>query len=526
MCGAASLFSSANTTFRCSSSSFYESRSAHKDSKTLKKKLLYLICANPEFCILFVIALADGQKDHCVFIMVGQYVGLFGVVQPLLHLFSRHQQATHTFLAGKYFIISATVLAVLAVHETTLLQQSAYFGLLYPTLFLFYVLTEIANPIIIKSVYSLLLLHSENDLFKYPKRLSASVSQLKSETFFEFAKNAQTKKMIEQVRTSNALKKSNSKYFGLWQILKTIIRARDQMETEELRQERQKKIQSHYQSLLVEKQSKIDEAHKQRVKVREERLTNLNSVSQMQVTQLDQHNSSRQDGHQQSAELLHYLASRKENSKTKDSCQTLIFGSVYHILKSRFNSLEWPDGFLQKASYVFFFPFHFSFTMMIPNMKIKVSIRQGFFGLLACFILMIGMTILIYLSVNDSARYWKINPGLTGLIYSLLGLNYLIYCASLGVSANRFFNISIQEMLIVQATLLMTISCFNDILFTKLTLNLSLQKMVYPLAVLLANSFLFSILSFIFAEGIPWLILQLFAVIPIGYIVLMTASEY
>jgi hypothetical protein len=483
--------------------------------------------ASPEFYILFLIALVNGQKDLCVFIIIGQYVGLFGVAQPMLHLAQRSPQATHPFLACKYLVISVVVFIVLALHETSMIQQSPYFGLLYPTVFLLYLIGEALNSMLVKTVFSLLMMYSESDLFKYPKNKNVTENELRSTMFFEVAKEESIQKLIDGNRTRKEQKQVQSKFWGLWTILRGIVRAKNHRKTLELVEERRQKIDLQFKSLLAEKHDRMEEERKQREKAKENHYLRFNSLSQLPADISEtNHHETRPAGYHKPSELVRHHSLQKHVPKQKDDSYETNFSEVFTVVKLRFQGIEWPSGVLPRVNFVTFLPFYLLFSMTIPSMKTKISTRQAYFGLLACITFLIGLVTLLYLVVNDSTRYWRINPGLTSLIYSLLGLNYFIYCRSLGNAANRFFNISIQEMLIVQIALLMTISSLNDILFTQLTVSLSLGEIGYPLLVLVGNSVLFAVLSVIFAERIPWPAIQVFVVVLVGYVLLVTLGGY
>jgi hypothetical protein len=117
---------------------------------------------------MFAIDIFRKQKDRAIFLLVGEFIVMLGVVQPLIYLIERKPQYTQRFLSFKNFILSVTLLVLLVFYETSFNSTSIAIGLIYPAFIYLYVFFEKFNAVIMKLAYSLLRIHRDDDLFNYP----------------------------------------------------------------------------------------------------------------------------------------------------------------------------------------------------------------------------------------------------------------------------------------------------------------------------------------------------------------------
>lgn len=481
---------------------------------------------------MFLMETFRGDKSRAIFLFYGEFLVLFGVVQPLLFIIQGKPQSTHRFLSFKYFFLSALLIALLVIYETIAISISLAFGLIYPAFIFTYIFLENSNPLIMKIVYSLLLIHKEDDLFNYPKDFDITANDNSADIFFEYASNPKILQTANYIRSKQNTKNTKTKKHLIWRIMKAIIQLKKEEDVSVSREDRHNKIESYFLSLKKEREehyevNKINELKKSIAKsnkrpqknttfdwseseLRASRniLTNPNINTELRLTQQN-------------------LEGESATTFEKGSLDPTVKeeGSIRDLLRTRLRSIHWPKNYFYRFTFVLFFPYYFLFAITMPKLKSFISIKEAFFGFLFCMIFLIGLTVVYYLFVSAATDYWEIRGALSGLISSGVNINYLIYCLSFTSHTEKYFNISIQEMLITKISIGMSFSLLKDLLLGQVELKISQVDLAAMSGILASNGLLFFILSLLAHEKInQWLHLVFFGLIA-GYVVYAIISQ-
>ncbi len=490
----------------------------------MQKKFFYLVFSNLEFLVMFIIDVFRERKDRAIFLLVGEFVVMLGVIQPLVYLIVGKPQSTHRFLSLKYFFISAVLLALLVMYETGFNSTSIAFGLIYPVFIYVYVFLENLNPVIMKIVYSLLLIHKEDDLFNYPKDFDLTGNDTSAEIFFEYASNPKIIQAANYFRSRQSNQSVKTKKELIWRIMKSIIQLKKDEETTAFREDRRNKIESYFMSLKKEKEEDVEKdkmidwerdtgkmSRRQRnnqtfdlseSELRPSRynLTNQNFPSEPRLTQPNL-----------TGESVTTFERVNQDSTVRNN------ETLGQILWQRLKSLHWPKKHFYKITYLVFFPYYFLFALTIPKLKHFVSIKQTFFGFIFCLLFFIGLTVVFYFIVSAMTTHWAIGNGLSGLMSAGVSVNYLIYCISFTSHSEKYFNISVQEMIIVKTAIAMCLSIFYDLLLKQVQVVTSRSNLLIAGSILVSNGLVMFLLSLIMAEKIPaWLHVVFFGLVS-GY---------
>jgi hypothetical protein len=490
----------------------------------MAKKILYLLFINLEFVTIFLINIIKGNKDRAVFLIFGQFATMFGVVQPLVYLSVNRLQSTHVFLCFKYLFLSALCLYLLVLNETVFLQSSSIFGLTYPAILLVYLLFESLNSSIMKLIYKLVGIHKEDDLFNYPKDFDLTANDSSADIFFEYASNPKIINNITYLRSKQLTTGYKSKKELIWKIMKSIIQLKKEEENIANREERKNKIESYYQSLKREKEEIIEsqKAIVRRMTARVTKKPKLNATFDLSENEIRQTQQTFTSPHINTETNLtqQYI---KDNSSTfeKRIVESPGLDFTYmQILKLRLNTIHMPKKIFNKILYIVFFPFYFIFLVSMPSLKTVINVREAYFGFLICIAYLISLSLLFEAIVSTSSTFWNFGYGSYGLLASVLCWSYLIYCASFGIHAEKYFNISVQEMMILQITILMGVSAIYDFFQTNF-MKTTTVNMLLVVSVLFCNGIFFTILSVFLQKGISRWIMMVFFSIFASYLIIV-----
>lgn len=481
---------------------------------------------------MFLIDTFRGNKTRAIFLLFGEFIVLLGFVQPLIYLIKAKPQSTHRFLSFKYFILSTVIILLMVAYETNFISTSLALGLIYPAFIYVYVMFENFNPAIMKIVYSLLLIHKEDDLFNYPKDFDITANDTSAEIFFDYAANPKIIQSANYIRSKQTSKTVKVKKDLIWRIMKSIIQLKKDEEISASREDRRNKIESYFLSLKKEREEnfeieKINDLRRNTTRAnRKQRnnttfdlseselrpsrnvLTNPNINTEPRLTQQNLPGDSAMNFDKRSLDTT---------NKEEDS--------IGQILRQRFNSLHWPKNHFYKITFFIFFPYYFVFAITMPKLKVFISVKEAFFGFIFCLIFLIGLTVMYYFFVSAATNYWAITDGLSGLISSGISINYLIYCLSFTSHNDKYFNISIQEMMITKISVAMSFSLLFDLLFGQAMLKTSQTNLMITGGILASNGLVFFLLSLIMSEKIQqWLHVIFFGLIS-GYIAFAVVAK-
>ncbi len=312
--------------------------------------------------------------------------------------------------------------------------------------------------------------------------------------------------------------------------MKSIIQLKKEEEVSASREDRRNKIESYFLSLKKEREEnaeneKISYYRKNTAKLsRRPRNNGTFDLSESEF-QASRNNFTTPNLNTESRLTQPNLAAGESTANFEQSPGDSVIKNdetVGGILLQRLKSLHWPKVHFYKITYVIFFPYYFLFTVTMPKLKVFISVKEAYFGFIFCILFLIGLTTTYYFVVSAATTYWEISNGLSGLISAGVSVNYLIYCLDFASHNDKYFNISIQEMMIVTFSVMMSLSVGHDLLFSQTVHVTSQANLLIAGGILASNGLVFIIQSIFMPESIPhWLHVVFFGVVGsyVGFVI-------
>jgi len=292
-----------------------------------------------------------------------------------------------------------------------------------------------------------------------------------------------------------------------------------------LRNERRQKVESHYRVLMRNKHMTIDLIRKPERKVQSYRTYKTadeksesvkgNSLSEKRFEKAksgfhDKLNSGELEsiGSSEDREDIEGVGSQVE---IRDNEEMGFF--VRRLQRIRF-----PQKRLKRVGYVCFFPWLLLFSLLIPNIKMTVRLKDMFFGTITCLLLM-GLLVFGIFSVNNSFEYFfGLDSFGFGVINCGMLFSFFLYCLKFENHKELLFVISMEEIGVVEISMCLFGASLSDMIMGNKNAISGVTDLLVTVLFLGGYSLLHCLLSFLFREKIPPWALSLNLLLFAGYV--------
>lgn len=466
------------------------------------------------------------QKKAAFQTIIVHFLVLFGFIQPLVFFIQKEAQYSHSFLGIKYFLIIFLVFVFVVFYEGFLVKISPFFGFIYLIFPIIYIILEKLNTQIMKNIYSVLGLHNEDDLFTFPDN-ALGVNEAEFEAyFFNYTNHPKivgySRYLREKFDTSGAQKKNKL----IWRIMKSIIQLQKEEDFNFLKNERKQKVESHFRILMrnrilaieppktVEKKQlnlkmyKTHDDENERVKLpsfSEKKLDPSRQLASVKTNSLDQ----------MSFKNINEL---KQNEEHIDSSIEIKDNQDVGFFLNRLKRLQFPIRWYKRILFVVFFPWHLLFSLILPNIKMVIRLKDLFFGTISCVLLITGLVFGIYFCNTTMNTFSNLNSLTIASINSSMSLSFLFYCLKFENHKELLLGVSLEELVIFEVSFFMFIGSISHMVNGDLTVLSSVIDLSITLSFLGSFVVLYIVFSFLFRERIPFWILPLNVFIVAGYV--------
>ena len=426
---------------------------------------------NFDYMSMIIILLVFHKKAAAIESIFLKYMCIFGIIQPLIFLIQKEPQYTHSFLAVKSGLLFIICLTVVCLYEGYLIKITPFLGFLYLLIPCCFLALEIYNPQIMKLVYTLIGLHNEDDLFNFPENLLEVNQVAFEEYFFNYINHPKIKDYSKYIKAKFEAGGGEKKNPLVWRIMKAVIQLQREEDSNFLRNKRRQKVESHYRVLVRNKHMTIDLIRKPERKVQSYRTyknagEKMESIKGISMSEKRFENAKSVFYDKMKSGELESVGSSEEHEEAEG------VGSLIEIRDNeemgffvkRLQRIRLPKNKLNRVMYLLFFPWHLMFSLLIPNIKMTVRLKDMFFGTITCLILLALLAFGIFSVSNTYQHYFGLNSfGFGGINCGML-LGFFLYCLKFENHKELMFFISMEEVAAVEISVYFLAGSFLDMI--------------------------------------------------------------